>query len=211
MEFTKWNKKKMNALGDSLTQADISGVGDIGTPWTDYMNELCGFDICRNYGICGNMLSGEGGMAERYIEMDDDADIICVFGGANDFCFGAPLGSKDDTDVKTFYGGLNTLVKGLANKYPQSEIFFVTPPKFKSTLYDWETYKPNINGNILKDFRDAIVEVADYYSLPVLDFYTSGGMSCYLDKGYFRPDGLHFSNEGYKKIAYRIAGFVNQL
>jgi len=210
-QYNRWAGKKMNALGDSLTEADISGIGDMGTPWTAYMQKLCGFEMCRNYGICGDFLSGKGGMAERYQAMDNDADIICVFGGTNDFWVSSPLGDKDDSDISTFYGALDTLIKGLAVKYPYAEIFFVTPPKFRSTLYGWETFKQNANGNILKDFRDAIVEIADYYSLPVLDLYTNCGMSCYLDTGIFRPDGLHFSNEGYKRIAYRIAGFVNNL
>lgn len=208
--FSRWQGFKINALGDSLTHSDITGTGVDGIPWTSYIKELVGAE-CRNYGIDGNTLSGQGGMAERYAEMDGDADLICAFGGANDFCFDVPLGTMEDTNVNTFCGALQTLAKGLYQKYPKAEIFFVTPPKFNSRLYGWETFRKNGAGLVLKDYRDAIIRVADYYSMPVLDFYSTLGMSCYLDDGTLRPDGLHFSNEGYKRMAYKIAAFINQL
>lgn len=207
----RWLGKKMNALGDSLTRSDITGTGVDGIPWTSYMKELTGLEICRNYGIDGNMLSGKEGIAARFSSMDKDADILSIFGGANDFCFGVPLGSREGTELDTFYGALNTLARGMYRKYPNSEIFFITPPKLKSSLYGWESFIPNQEGFILKDYRDAILEVADYFSMPVLDFYSIAGMSCYLDNGSLRPDGLHFSNEGYKRLAYKIAAFINQL
>lgn len=210
-EVLRWNGSKMNALGDSLTHGDTTGTGVNGTPWTSYMNKLTGLAVCRNYGINGDMLAGKGGMADRYLEMDDDADIVSTFGGMNDFCSGVPLGTIDDTEITTFYGALHILAKGLYKKFPHAEIFFITPPKCKSSLYGWESFTPNEAGLILKDYRDAILQVADKYSMPVLDLYSMSGMSCYLDDGKFRPDGLHFTNAGYERLANKVASFINQL
>jgi lysophospholipase L1-like esterase len=207
----RWKSKKMNALGDSLTHGDITGTGGDGTPWTSYMNELTGLAICRNYGINGNKITGEGGMADRYADMDNDADVVCVFGGMNDFCRDVPLGKIEETGISTFYGALNTLAKGLYAKFPDAEMFFITPPKCKSSLYGWESFTRNNAGLILKDYRDAILSVADKYSMPLLDLYSVSGMSCYLDNGKFRPDGLHFTNAGYERIAVKITSFLTVL
>lgn len=212
MSELQWFRgSKMNALGDSLTHGDITGAGTDGIPWTSYMTELAGLTICRNYGENGRQIAGTGGMADRFADMDNDADIVCVFGGINDFCRGIPLGAIEDTGISTFYGALNVLSKGLYAKFPNSEIFFITPPKCKSSLHGWESFTPNSANLILKDYRDAIITMADKYSMPVLDLYSMCGMSCYLDSGKYRPDGLHFTNAGYEKIAYRITSFINRL
>lgn len=209
MASFRWENCVMNALGDSLTHGDISGTGEDGTPWTHYMGELAGLRACRNFGINGNRLTGGGGMADRCGGMPEDADLVCVFGGMNDFCRGIPLGEFDSSDLSTVYGALHTLAGGLTRRYPAARIFFVTPPKCRSTLHGWETFTPNAAGLVEGDYRDAILRAADYYSLPVLDLYASGGMSCYLDTGLYRPDGLHYSNAGYRRLAEIIAAFIN--
>ena len=209
MPAFRWENCVMNALGDSLTHGDISGTGEDGIPWTSYMAEFAGLRECRNFGINGNQLTGGGGMADRCGGMPEDADLVCVFGGMNDFCRGIPLGTFGSDDLSTVYGALHTLAGGLYRKYPGTRIFIITPPKCRSTLHDWEAFTPNAAGLIERDYRDAILRVADYYSMPVLDLYTFGGMSCYLDTGRYRPDGLHYSNAGYRRLAQIIASFIN--
>ena len=209
--FYRWEGKTMNCLGDSLTQGDVKGTGALGIPWTMYIKNILKLNSCKNYGISGTLLGGTGGnaMVNRYDSMEE-ADIICVWGGTNDFCTGLPIGNLNDDTVNTFYGSLNILIKGLYNKYPNSEIFFITPPKInKSEL--GETFTPNSVGFTLKDYRDAIINACDKHSIPVLDFYSNLGMSAYLDNGENRPDKLHFTNKAYKRIAYKIASFVNML
>lgn len=206
----RWKGSRMNALGDSLTHGDITGTGVDGTPWTSYMGTYAGLAVCRNYGINGNKLAGPGGMADRCQEMDGDAQIVSVFGGMNDFCGGFALGAFGDTGIGSFYGALDVLAKNLYDRYPGALIFLITPPKCRSSIFGWETFTPNEAGRTLTDYRDAIVRVADRYSLPVLDLYSDGGMSCYLDTGDYRPDGLHFTDAGYERLARRIAVFINR-
>lgn len=200
-------QRYLNALGDSLTHGDNTGKGGEGTPWTAYIPSLTGL-CCRNYGINGNRLAGPDGMADRCGAMARGASLVSVWGGMNDFCGGAALGHFGDRGIDTFYGALDTLARRLYAGYPGAGIFFITPPKCRSRLHGWETFTPNGVGHTLKEYRDAIVEEADYYSLPVLDMYAMGGMSCYLDDSRFRPDGLHYSDEGYARVAHIIAGFI---
>ena len=209
--FYRWHGKTMNCLGDSLTQGDVKGTGALGIPWTMYMKNILKLNTCKNYGISGTLLGGTGGnaMVNRYNSMGE-ADIIGVWGGTNDFCTGLPIGSLNDDTVTTFYGSLNILIKGLYNKYPNSEIFFITPPKINKPELG-ETFTQNSAGFTLKDYRDAIINACDKHSIPVLDFYSNLGMSAYLDNGENRPDKLHFSNKAYKRISNKISSFVNML
>lgn len=84
--------------------------------------------------------------------MDDDADLIYVFGGTNDFGTDVKLGEFDDSRENTFCGALNILCEGLSQKYSAKTIVFITP------LY--RVCQPNQNGNTLAQFREAIVKIA---------------------------------------------------
>lgn len=133
--ISNWNGKTMNCLGDSLTAGDVVGNGTMGTPWTSYITSLTGVATVRNYGQNGTKLSSTDASAfvNRYTSMNSQADIISVWGGTNDFCFGATLGVLGDTTNTTFYGSLDVLIRGLYGMYPNAEIFFVTPPKINKT------------------------------------------------------------------------------
>lgn len=56
-------------------------------------------------------------------ELDEDADIIGVFGGTNDFGHGdAPLGTFGDRTVYTFYGACHYLMNRLVERFPGKAI-----------------------------------------------------------------------------------------
>ena len=84
---TRWQGKKWNAMGDSIT-------ADAYSYWRKISQNL-GFATARNYGIGGTSLAyrtGDGSalyvdnyMAKRYSSMSLDADLVTVAGGTNDF------------------------------------------------------------------------------------------------------------------------------
>ncbi|EOP56123.1 hypothetical protein IKQ_01340 [Bacillus cereus VDM053] len=51
-------------------------------------------------------------MCTRYANMTDDADIITVFGGTNDYGNTVTLGTINSVDTGTFDGALNILCAG---------------------------------------------------------------------------------------------------
>lgn len=215
-----WNGKKINFLGDSITE----GVG-ASCPETRYINqtkELLGLAEARNYGISGTRIApckenyGDPSWKQDFISrvdlLDPDADGIVVFGGTNDFGHGdAPLGFMEDTTNDTFYGSLHILMTKLIEKYPGTPIVFMTP--LHRTVEDnhfGDGHFKKYPDHPLKDYVYAIKEVAEYYSLPVLDLWAVSGIQPKIPaiKEKLMPDGLHPSDAGHRLIAERLAGFL---
>ena len=206
--------KKINFLGDSITE----GVGTACREeiYLNLIKEAEGLAEARNYGISGTRLAVQNGPEDwgpaysvRYTEMDDDADIVVVFGGTNDFGHGnAPIGSFDDRVNTTYYGACHVLMQGLIEKYPAAVIVFMTP------LHRLTEDEPSMgNGLTLKAYVDIIKEVAQFYSIPVLDLYAMSGIQprVPVQQEKYCPDGLHPNGEGHKLIASRLTGFLKSL
>ena len=66
---------------------------------------------------------------------------------------------------------------------------------------------------MLKDYVNAIREVAEYYSFPVLDLYAASGIQPKLavHKELYMPDGLHPSDNGNARMAACIVSFLTNL
>ena len=204
---------KINFLGDSITHG--SGSSDIEKTCFVALKQSKYGAVCRNYGIGGTRIARKVTPSEceihdldycgRYAEMDDDADMIFVFGGTNDYGHGdAPLVKPTDRTPYTFYGALHTLFTGLINKYPTSKICVITP------LH--RLIEENQTGKLI-DFVNVVREVAEFYSLPVLDLYANLGINPQVPimKETYMPDGLHPNDEGYKVIAEKIAAFIRNM
>lgn len=213
--------KKINFLGDSITYgAKTSGEEK---RFSNIIAQRYGA-ICNNYGIGGTRIARQKKPSEksyadrdfcsRVEEMDDDADIIIVFGGTNDFGNGdAPLGEMSDRTPYTFYGALHTLYTKLTEKYPGKQIVILTP------LHRWnENNKRGEGGKAedvgtLKDYVEAIREVAEYYSFPVLDLYAVSGIQpdVRIIRERFMPDDLHPNDAGHEILADKISAFLKTL
>lgn len=213
-----WTKLKINFLGDSITQ----GVGA-----TKYDNcyvklvEAKTGAVCRNYGISGTRLarqfkpsldlSQDRDFCSRFEEMDSDANVVVIFGGTNDFGHGdAPMGTIDDKTPDTFYGALHYLYSNLLEKYPDAFIFVITPlHRFDENNPRGEGRKQS-DGPLLREYVKVIREVADYYSLPVLDLFANSGIYPVItsNKEKYTADGLHPNDFGHAVIARRIIDFI---
>ncbi len=207
--------KKINFLGDSITE----GVG-VSSPEFKYVEVFARkFEpaLVRNYGISGTRFARQTkptvdnprfdlDFCSRVCEMDEDADIVVVFGGTNDYGHGdAPMGTFDDRTPDSFYGACHTLMTSLINRFPNATIVFMTP-LHRAT--------ENRKGRpSLCEFVKAIREVAEFYSIPILDLYASAGIQPQLEahKVRFAPDGLHPNNAGAEKLANRLGAYLLSL
>jgi lysophospholipase L1-like esterase len=206
------NGKKINFLGDSITE----GVGASEKKYC-YVEQFAAATgaVCRNYGISGTRIAKrrvpyeipefDRYYASRVPEMDPDADVVVVFGGTNDYGHGdAPLGEMSDRTVWTYYGALHVLFTALIEKYPTAQIVILTPLHRE----DEEKRTP-----ILKPFVDATRQVAEYYSLPVLDLWANYGIQPRIPvmKNMYVPDGLHPNDAGHAILANKLRAFLEQL
>ena len=201
---------KINFLGDSITEG--AGTSSPDRMFTMLIEREYGA-ICQNYGIGGTRIARQKTPTEekfdrdfisRVPEMDNDADIVVVFGGTNDFGHGdAPLGTMNDRTPYTFYGALHCLYTALTEKYPDVPVVILSPKGDN---------KPEPVGT-LKEYVNIIREVAEYYSFPVLDLYKESGLQPKVPviQQKYVPDGLHPNDDGNAILAHKIARFLETL
>lgn len=212
----KLENKVINFLGDSITEGHGTSAPD--KKFSELIRKKCKLAAANNYGIGGTRIAKQTGKSDnprhdldfcgRFSEMAPNADIVFVFGGTNDFGHGdAPIGEFTDRTPDTFYGGLHYLMNGLIEKYPEAVIVIATPLHrgSENTVRDG---KP-----VLREYRNMIMEVAEYYSLPVLDLWSMSGLSTnsktIVEK--YIPDNLHPNDAGHVILADRIIGFLQAL
>lgn len=204
--------KKINFLGDSITEG--VGASEYARCYLEQFAAATGA-ICRNYGISGTRIAKrrvpydipefDRYYASRVPEMDPDADIVVVFGGTNDYGHGdAPLGEMNDRTVWTYYGALHVLFTALIEKYPAAQIVVLTPLHRD----DEEKRTPT-----LKPFVDATRQVAEFYSLPVLDLWANYGIQPRIPvmKEMYVPDGLHPNDAGHAILANKLRAFLEHM
>ncbi len=214
---------KVNFLGDSITEGN--GVSDVNTKtFHQLIKAKYNLKEARNYGVGGTRLAKQTKPSYwahhdldfllRAKDMSDDADLVVVFGGTNDFGHGdAPFGEFSDRTQDTFYGACHELYQFLINKYPRARIVVMTP--LHRTCEDQrigDGAKPE-GSHPLIDYVNAIREVAEYYSLPVIDLYAKSGLQPNVDiiKELYVPDGLHPNDAGHEIMAEVIANALMAL
>lgn len=199
--LSRLNGLKWNTLGDSVTEADWGKI----TKYDSLISSKYGLTL-TNYGDGGTRIAREVGRSdsfvERYLGMRSDADIITVMGGLNDMTSGNPLGNFGDTDDLTFYGALDTLCRGLLDKYVGKSIGFITP-----------TLSTNRTRETHTQYANAIKEVCAHYSIPVLDLTNEGMLNPTIPavaSGLF-IDNTHPNDKGQEVIAKRVHSFLESL
>lgn len=203
---------KANFLGDSITKG--KGVQNIEDVYWNILKRECGLAEARGYGIGGTGIAmttypenpiWDQDFLSRIDTMDEDADLIVVFGGTNDYGHGdAPLGQMSDRSPYTFYGACHKLVQKLMQRYPGKEIVLMTP------LHRQVEAR---GGRCLKDYVIAIKEVAEYYGIPVVDLYATSGIQPQFapNKELYAPDGLHPNELGQQRIYQRLRGVLETI
>ena len=211
--------KKINFLGDSITEG--CGTSCSENVYHQVMKRKYGLAEARNYGIGGTRYARQihptddpfdRDFCERLHAMNDDADVVVVFGGTNDFGHGdAPLGTFEDREPNTFYGACHYLYSHLIEKYPEAVIVVMTPcHRCNEERTNGDSLQKTYHYGNLKTYVDIIREVAEYYSLPVVDLYASSGLqpNVPIIRERYMPDGLHPNDVGNARIAERLGNFL---
>lgn len=205
--------KKIDFLGDSITE----GVG-ASSPERRFVSVLEQKEgvHARNYGICATRIApqkdrfasnDEQDFVSRADSLADDADVIVVFGGTNDYGHGdAPFGQAEDATPDTFCGACNVLFEKLNARLPAAVKVALTP-----LGRDGEDTPPQ-GKRPLCDYAAAVKESALRHGWRVLDLYTM----CKTDPTVMGVrenlgDGLHPNDRGHALLAEAVAAFFRQL
>lgn len=208
--------KKIAFLGDSITQGAGASAPD--KKYTSVFQKISGAQV-DNFGVSATRIarrliphdiaSWNDTFVDRAKRITDDYDVICVFGGTNDYAQPnpTPLGTSEDRDEHTFYGALQLLCETLLTMHPYATIVFATPIHRRA---DKGYGLPEL---CLKDYVNAVKEVAEIYSIPVLDLYATAGIQSAVPEVMekFLADGLHPNDVGHERIAQRFYSFLKAL
>ena len=209
-------------MGDSITEG--AGASCEENIYYNIIKRKYGLNEVTGYGVGGtrfavqtepsDLASYDWYFSMRADTMRNDADIVVVFGGTNDYGHGdAPLGNFSDKTPETFYGACHELFTKLINKYSESIIVIATPLHRINEMNPRGDGRKKIDVAPLSGYVDIIKEVARYYSLPVCDLYANSGLQPNVPVIFekYIPDGLHPNDKGNEIIADRIGEFLKSL
>ena len=216
------NGKTVNFLGDSITQG--VGASSYEKCFVSLFAKAHPNTKVNNYGIGGTRITPQRVPSEvarwdldflgRADDMDESADLICVYGGVNDHAHGdAPFGKFGDDTPETFCGALRCLTLKLLNKYPDKRIAFFTPLHRVYRVPGVETAPKSPDHRPLYDYVQEIRRNAEYFSLPVLDLWATAGMQPevpVINATYF-ADGIHPNDFGYERLFHLVDKFIESL
>lgn len=205
---SKYTNKKGTFLGDSLTYG--YGLSNRNKAWCYILGELLGLSNIVNLGISGSTIAnGQNSMAERYSDIPKDTDFIFVFGITNDYgMHPTEIGNENDTTVETVFGALNILMNGLLNDYPNARIYFLTP--IRRMFSKEEPNKPdttkNTLGYTLNDYRKALINRCEYYSIKYIDTYVISELNPNIvsNKALNFIDIAHLTEKGHENLAISV-------
>lgn len=202
--------KKIACLGDSFTYGVATYVSKLNDRYLSH---------AINYGVASSRIvldTTSGGTTiasflNRYSAMDNDADIITVFGGINDaYDLGSgalSLGTIESAlDTTTFYGGLKLLVTNLMKKYPDKQIIGIVPPDCQIGAY----YIANLPA-----VQNAEREVYNMYGIPIIDLkrecYKMSTLPEMVALYRAASDSIHPSGAGQEALCDTISAGIRRI
>ena len=202
--------KKINFLGDSITEG--AGASIYENCYVEVLKRKFSLAEARNYGIGGTRIARQRipsaeskfdrDFPSRVGEMEEDADMVVVFGGTNDHGHGdAPIGCESDRTPDTFIGACHTLYASLKDKF-SCPIVVLTP------LH--RAVENREDGIELKDYVNLIKAIAPQYGLPVLDLYEKSAINT-ATLSELTGDGLHPNDRGHEILAEEIGKYLQAL
>ena len=212
--------KKAAILGDSITQG--AGASSYEKCFVSVFEKIYGLEKVFNYGIGGTRISrqlkpSKEPVWDKYFiprvdEMENDVDLVAVFGGTNDFGHGdMPFGEFKDTDENSFCGSCYVLMKKLAEKYAGKPIIVMTP--LHRLGEDSLINEIGIKRHPLRDYVKVIKDTAEIFSLPVLDLFAASNMQPRIEAQntlYF-ADGLHPNDKGHERVARLLGEYLKNI
>jgi lysophospholipase L1-like esterase len=217
---------KYYALGDSIvsmqgTAANPITFGDVGYTSDLQSRDISGITVsgyvteienryglvASNFGKAGHTLVGD--YSELASKNYSDVALVTIAYGVNDARTGVQLGTVNSTDVTTFAGALNQLLRKIYTDNPECRVLVLAPLQ-RLTVTDFGIATPNANGNYLIDFVDMCHSVAEKRSTICIDQYRKCGIN-QTNLYYYTVEGVHPVNQGFARIKAAVIRKLDEL
>lgn len=197
-----WVNANINFIGDSITEQGFFEHKE----YPKIVDQNLNLKSHENYGVGGSAMCIRNNEFDEQFpplinrwEDIESADIHFILIGTNDYSSEVPIGNKDSIADDEFNGCLNTIIRGLQENYPSSEIVISTILKRK----DNNTEIP------LEEYNNAIRAKAQEYDIHLFEGYEIEGLDIGTDES-VTDDFLHPNAEGAKIIGASLAEFFQQ-
>lgn len=212
--------KKVFILGDSIS-TDYYGN------YEKWVTKLCTEGFFSTANVTNDSIHATGFVARygddandfisriKAVTDPDGYDLVVVFGGVNDYINNVPLGEPGGSDLSEFKPAVDHFFEFLVSTFSSARICVLSPMR---TYQTWE----NTEGEYMQAYAEYIREVAEFYSLPVLNLTDESGFCPWvtsfrekwtlMPEGYDIHDGTHPTEEyGEKFLAPMIKKFLASL
>ena len=152
----------------------------------------------------------------KYAEVQPEDCVVQMSTTAPGGLFADSEGKASNEPNETFCDGLHKMCRTLLNKYKNKDIIILIPIKRVQETH-WSCIYPedtNRYGKTLNDYREALIECCEYYSIPYIDLYTLSGLNPHIDPSLFGDtDGraVHPNAEGHRKMAAVIVAQMESM
>lgn len=205
-------EKTWCSLGTSITWYNNNQGGRFEKGYQGWLMEKLPVGTLVNKGINGGTLLQLAGQLGNIVS----ADIYTIEHGVNDWGRNSAVGTIEDyinnTGASTFYGAYRIIIDAIYAKNSKAVIVLCTPRKSRG----FNGYLPSscngeLDGIKLKDYADAVMEVARYEGLPVCDWFNRCGVNDHNLPLYSIDDALHPNDLGYKQMAQLLIEQFNNI
>lgn len=200
-------EKKIVYDGDSIANSRSNNGGG----YPELISKLSGCTYVNFAQGGARLCSTDTGhsVVDNLENLPSDGDLYCFEGGINDFWSNTPIGVCDPynldgpLDTSTICGAMETIFRYCLDHFPGKPVCFVIVHKVQKTAFF-----SNGNGDTFEDYRNAMVDVCQKYSIPYYDAFSESGLNgwnqtqseLYLTASETgEGDGIHPNEEGYKR------------
>ncbi|MBQ4575350.1 MAG: SGNH/GDSL hydrolase family protein [Clostridia bacterium] len=212
------NKGKISKCviyGDSISTTDFSRGG-----YQQLLKDHLNIGEMINYAVSasGTAPSTPNSVYEKIIEnekIEEDADLIIVWSGTNDWYWNVELGDIDNFSENTYCGAMRKCLLTLTERCETANIITMTPiarwqaPDGMTIDGDAHYYK-NKAGHTLYEYSEMLEKLTAAIGIPMCDMRRLSGINI-KNKDIYLRDNVHPSRLGYLRIAEIIAAFTNNL
>ena len=217
------------ALGDSITEGYNSsftdGAGVTGfdkqTCWATLAAKFNGWSL-SNYAVGGtgfvskNPSTGNDKQNVREVvetlcadHKFQEADLVTLFCGCNDWKYDLPLGSiADDIETGgTLYSNMRWCINAILQDNPHIKIVVISPVnccRYGDAASNWGAGYAFANNGTLEDVFRAEQEICEYYGIEFIDMLHSSVINR-LNIETVLPDGVHPTVDCHRAMAYELS------